>query len=297
SIPGGRHNGLVDGHYVYLVGGNPSGLVIYSILDPANPDSVNVYSPYYYHDVAIRNDTLAACAIGGQGIDILDLTDKSNIQLIGQFNYPGSGAHNAAFSEDGDFLFIGDEIGSGNYTRVFDISNLSNINKVADIIVNPNTVTHNSYVKDGHLFIAHYVDGLRVWNVEDPTDPYETAFYDTHLQTPLGPYEGAWGVYPYFESGKVIVSDMQTGLYVFNTSVPGESCCVGNRGDINGDGDPVITVADLTYLINFIFRGGQAPFCEEASDVNADNNTATVLDLTFIIDRIFRGGPAPSSCP
>lgn len=297
TIPGGRHNGLVDGHYVYLVGGSSSGLVVYSILDPANPDSVNNYSTFNYHDVAVRNDTMAACIINGIGVDILDLTDKSNIQLIGQFNYSGSGAHNAAFSEDGDFLFIGDEIGSGTHTRVFDISNLSSINKVADIIVNPNTVTHNSYVKDGHLFIAHYVDGLRVWNVEDPTDPYEVAFYDTHSQSPLSPYEGAWGVYPYFTSGKVIVSDMQTGLYVFNTSVPGESCCIGNRGDIDGDGDPIITVFDMIYLIDFIFRGGPPPSCDAASDVNADNNTADLIDLTFIIDRIFRGGQAPGSCP
>ena len=297
SIPGGCHNGLVDGHYIYQVGGNPSGLVVYSILDPANPDSVNVYSAIYYHDVAIRNDTMAACGIFGDGVDILDLTNKSNIQLIGQFNYPGSGAHNAAFSEDGDFLFVGDEIGGGRHTRVFDISNLSSVKKVADIIVNPNTVTHNSYVKGDHLFIAHYVDGLRVWNVKDPTDPYEVAFYDTHLQTPTSSFEGAWGVYPYFESGKVIVSDVQTGLYVFNTSLPGEICCVGNRGDIDGDGDPTITVTDMTYLIDFIFRGGPAPACEDESDVNADNIMATITDLTFVIDRIFRGGPAPSSCP
>ena len=239
---------------------------------------------------------MAACIINGIGVDILDLTDKSNIQLIGQFNYSGSGAHNAAFSEDGDFLFIGDEIGSGNYTRVFDISNLGSIYKVADIIVDPNTVTHNSYVKGEHLFIAHYVDGLRVWNVKDPTDPYEVAFYDTHLQTPMSSYEGAWGVYPYFESGKVIVSDMQTGLYVFNTSVSGESCCVGNRGDMNGDGYPAVTVTDAVYLIDFIFRGGPAPACEDEGDVNNDN-IVDIDDLIFIIDRICRGGPAPGSCP
>ena len=29
---------------------------------------------------------------------------------------------------------------------------------------------------------------------------------------------GAWGVYPYFESGNILVSDMQTGLYVFELS-------------------------------------------------------------------------------
>jgi len=43
------------------------------------------------------------------------------------------------------------------------------------------------------------------------------AYYDTFGETPeSGIFSGAWGTYPYFNSNKVIISDMSTGLYVVN---------------------------------------------------------------------------------
>jgi len=295
TIPGGRHENLVDGHYLYLVGGSAANLGIYSLVDPYNPTYITSYGPYYYHDVAIRHDTLAACAIYGQGVDMIDLTTKETPTLIGHFNYPGSGAHNAAFSEDGHYLFIGDEIGQGNWTRVFDISDLSNITKVSDIIVNPFTIVHNSFVKGEHLYIAHYAEGLRVWNIANPLEPYEVAFYDTHPQ-PVTGYNGAWGVYPYFTSGKIIVSDMENGLFVFESELLPGGCCVGRRGDVNGDGKSGSDVLDLTFLINAIFRGGPEPSCDYEADIDADGTPSTVLDMTYLINNIFRGGASIPFC-
>ena len=296
QIPGGTHNGYVDGHYVYLVGGSHDALDIYSILDPYNPEYVSTFETYYYHDVAIYNDTLAAFAIYSQGVDILDVTNKSNPKLISHFNYPGSGAHNGAFAHDGKYLFVGDEIGQGNWTRIFDVSDLDSVTYVGDIVVDPFAVVHNCELKGEHLYIAHYIHGLRIWNVSNPEEPYEVAFYDTHPQPDAG-YAGAWGVYPYFESGKVIVSDMQNGLFVFNTFLLGSTCCVGTRGDVNGDGSVIPNVLDLTYMVDVLFRGGPDPICDAEADVNNDGISATVLDLTYIIDRIFKSGPAPLPCP
>ena len=69
----------------------------------------------------------------------------------------------------------------------------------------------------------------------------------------------------------------------------------GMRGDVNLDGTDA-TVLDITYLVDFIFRGGPAPECDLEADVDGDGDPATVLDLTYLIDRIFRGGPPPPSC-
>lgn len=66
-------------------------------------------------------------------------------------------------------------------------------------------------------------------------------------------------------------------------------CCIGNRGDINGDGEDA-TVLDLTYLIDRIFRGGAIINCPVEADLNFDLDSATILDLTYLIDFIFRGG-------
>ena len=60
-------------------------------------------------------------------------------------------------------------------------------------------------------------------------------------------------------------------------------------GDISGD-DSGPNILDLTYIVDFIFRGGPAPHPFVAGDVNCDSNT-NILDLTYMVDFIFRGGP------
>ena len=73
-------------------------------------------------------------------------------------------------------------------------------------------------------------------------------------------------------------------------------CCVGIRGDCNGDGVDA-SILDLTCLVDFIFRGGTVPGCPIEADVNSDGISADILDLTYLVDRIFRGGPPPGPCP
>ena len=212
---GGAHNALVDGHYLYTMGGRGTGgLTIYDLADPAAALKMGEFQERYYHDLAVHGDTAYAAAIGGQGIDILDLSDKTQPRLIANFNYAGSGAHNCWTTEDGDYLFVGDEIGSaGNWTRIFDVRDPFNVQQVGTYIVDSLAIVHNSYVLGNYLYVAHYTEGVRVVDISDPANAVEVAFYDTYPPQKYG-YYGAWSVYPYFASGKIIASDLQTGLYV-----------------------------------------------------------------------------------
>ena len=74
-----------------------------------------------------------------------------------------------------------------------------------------------------------------------------------------------------------------------------DPCCIGIRGDIDGDSDDS-SVIDLNYLVDFMFRGGPAPPCPVEADLNFDGRSASILDLTFIIDDLYRGGPSPGNC-
>ncbi|MCP4568707.1 MAG: hypothetical protein GY841_14105 [FCB group bacterium] len=64
-------------------------------------------------------------------------------------------------------------------------------------------------------------------------------------------------------------------------------------GDANGD--RVINVGDVTYLMNFIFKSGDPPEPMEAGDANCDG-AVNIGDPVYIINYVFKGGPVPC-CP
>ena len=75
-------------------------------------------------------------------------------------------------------------------------------------------------------------------------------------------------------------------------SVDYECCLI--RGDINYDNIGP-DVSDITYLVDYIFKGGEAPPCLKSADSNNDSNVL-VDDLTYLVDYIFKGGPPPAPC-
>ena len=62
------------------------------------------------------------------------------------------------------------------------------------------------------------------------------------------------------------------------------------RGDANYDGK--LTVADIVYLISYLFKGGPPPFVSKAGDFNCDGQT-TVTDVIYLLNYLFKGGPPP----
>ena len=215
----GWHNVLVADDHLWLTGGrSPGGLQVYDLVDPTDPQFVSEYQPYYYHDFEVRDGVGFGPAIFGQGVDVLDVSDPADIRPISTFNYTGSGAHNTCTTEDLSHVYVGDEIGSsGNWTRIFDLSDLSDVEFVDDIVVEAQAVVHNCYVRGDLLYIAHYSEGLQVFDVSEPAAPARVGYYETFLGSGFG-FQGAWSVYPYFESGKILVSDRTYGLHVLRLS-------------------------------------------------------------------------------
>ena len=74
----------------------------------------------------------------------------------------------------------------------------------------------------------------------------------------------------------------------------GDACCCADRGNTDGDGG--VNVADLIYLVDYIFFGGDTPPCPEEGNVDADGGI-NVADMTHLAEYLFFGGPAPPPCP
>ncbi|MFQ5498203.1 MAG: hypothetical protein ACE5FH_00890, partial [Candidatus Zixiibacteriota bacterium] len=74
-------------------------------------------------------------------------------------------------------------------------------------------------------------------------------------------------------------------------------CCIGTRGDINGDGAN-IDIVDLTCMVDFLFGTGCVMPCFEEADINGDGNI-DIVDLICIVDYLFGipGPGCPAQCP
>ncbi len=76
---------------------------------------------------------------------------------------------------------------------------------------------------------------------------------------------------------------------------PCPGCCVPpTRGNVNGLG--AITVADLTYLVSYLFNSGPTPPCLDEANVNGIGSI-TIADLTYLVSFLFNSGPLPAACP
>jgi hypothetical protein len=62
------------------------------------------------------------------------------------------------------------------------------------------------------------------------------------------------------------------------------------RGDANGDGK--VSLADCHFLFNFLFRGGSAPECKAAADVD-DKKSINVTDSVYLFNYLVLGGQEP----
>ncbi len=78
------------------------------------------------------------------------------------------------------------------------------------------------------------------------------------------------------------------------TVIDTAGCCIV-RGNVDHTGTEP-NVSDLTYLVDYLFRGGSLPPCPAEGDVDG-NGEINVSDLTYLIDFLFRGGSTPPPCP
>lgn len=95
-------------------------------------------------------------------------------------------------------------------------------------------------------------------------------------------------------------NNFNTGDYIYTSSASVDeeilSCCVGVRGDINGDGAN-LDIVDLTCVVDFLFGSGCAMPCDLEADANGDGATADIVDLTFVVDYLFGTPPTLVGCP
>lgn len=216
------HTIFQENNFLYLCGGNvnPSGgIAIIDISNPESPVKRGDYLQGYVHDCYVRNDTIYAAVTGKNKFIILDAKDKDNITEIVEIdNLPGySLTHSCWVTDNGNFLITADESRDPpGIIVIWDIQDFNNIKMITTYRPpgDQTSIAHNPFVKGNILYISHHTAGLRLVDIRNPNVPSEFAFHDTYPKSNSSIAAGNWGSYPFFNSGKIISSDMQTGLYV-----------------------------------------------------------------------------------
>jgi choice-of-anchor B domain-containing protein len=237
---GNAHNIVINPSqpFAYAVGTQTfsGGPHVIDISDPLNPGFAGGFSAAFYtHDAQVITyngpdpDYQGKEIYIGSNEDevvILDVTDKANITSISTIGYSNIGyTHQAWLTEDETYLILGDEFdelqfGFNTRSIIFDLTDLDSPAVHMEYVGSTPAVDHNGYVKNGLYYQASYTSGLRVIDVTDIANQnmVEVGFFDTFPQNDGSNFDGAWNVYPYFDSGNVVISDINTGFYLVKSS-------------------------------------------------------------------------------
>jgi choice-of-anchor B domain-containing protein len=211
--------------YACLVTPMPNGnmqnkipLRVFSISNPLDPvliwegpdDIPEVHDAYVRNNIAILN-------CGMDGIRIYDFSNPSNPILKNDLTfYQDQGYnHQGWLSPDGETYVFADETSGKrikkcrigpDYSIVIESYFGSNFEN--------NSVPHNLMIDTDFAYVAYYNEGLRIFDIRQA--PREVAAFDTYPEDSYFNMNGAWGVYSNFPSGRIIISDRQFGLFLFD---------------------------------------------------------------------------------
>jgi len=234
---GNAHNIAIneDTGFAYVVGSNQcsGGLYMINIGNPQSPSFAGCFSQDgYTHDTQCvvysgpdtRYTGREICvAYNEDTITIVDVTSKSNPVQLSRSPYSGSRyTHQGWFLNDSQqYLIMNDELdeqgfGSNTVSHLWDASSLTAPFEVGRYTGPTAAVDHNLYTLNDYVFEANYRAGLRILSSERITQGTldEVAWFDVVPNSDSPQFSGLWSSYIYFASGNVIVSDIESGLFV-----------------------------------------------------------------------------------
>ncbi|MEM7297573.1 MAG: choice-of-anchor B family protein, partial [Bacteroidota bacterium] len=208
------------------------GLHIIDLSDPTNPTFAGCFDDDgYTHDaqcVVYRGPDAdyagkEICFNSNEDeVVIVDVDDKSNIQLISKRSYSGvQYTHQGWLTDDHKYFLSNDELDESNLnqntrTFIWDVEDLDNPTLLGHYQHGNRSIDHNLYVHGKNVYESNYTSGLVILDTigiaEGTLRP--VAYFDTYRSSDGTFFDGSWSNYPYFPSGNIIVSDITNGLFI-----------------------------------------------------------------------------------
>ncbi|MEL6810613.1 MAG: choice-of-anchor B family protein [Bacteroidota bacterium] len=218
--------------YAYAIGTSTfsGGAHFVNIQDPVNPVAAGGHSADgYTHDAQIvtydgpdTDYTGQEILFGSNATEIVivDVTNKANPQTISTIDYNNvSYTHQGWLTEDHRYFLLGDEtdeidFGFNSRTLIFDFEDLDNPQFHFEYSGATGATDHNGYVKGDKFFLANNAAGLRVMDISDIANQnmVQEGYFDSNPATNSSGFTGSWNVYPFFDSGHIVISDRVEGF-------------------------------------------------------------------------------------
>jgi choice-of-anchor B domain-containing protein len=249
------HNVIIDEEsaMLYVVGTNiaSGGLVAFDLSNPASPMLMGDYGEagythdahaviYQGPDVEHQGKSLVFGANANK-LAILDATDPTDIASLSISYYSDlSYTHQCWLTEDHRYLLLGDELDEQNQgfntrTLIWDVQDLENPFLLGEHFSEVAAIDHNQYVVGNLLFQSNYRAGLRMLSLTYVAEGIlsEIGYFDVDPNSDAALFSGTWSNFPYFESGLVVVTSIEGGIYIvrprfMHVEAVNDSVCSGS---------------------------------------------------------------------
>jgi choice-of-anchor B domain-containing protein len=218
------HNVFISNGFLYEADSHTPTVKVFDVTDSANPVFVrNIVTTdsSYIHDITVIDDRLYTSGFGGT-TDIYDVASIGTTAptLLGTVN-SGSNSHSNWVTSDNSLLISARELSDGE-VRIIDVSDPGNptlLSTIDKTLLGIDAFSpHNPVLFDDKLlFVSWYQAGVQAIDISDPSSPALVGSFDTFPGAVSG-FDGNWGVYPFLGLDKVLLSDLDGGLFVVDAT-------------------------------------------------------------------------------
>ena len=255
---GNAHNIVINEStgFAYAVGTGTcsGGLHMVNIQNPTSPVNAGCFSSDgYTHDAQcvsyIGPDSQHVgkeiCFNSNEDtLTIVDVTTKNSPVQISRTGYANSQyTHQGWLTEDQRYYLMNDELdeqrnGHNTKTYIWDLIDLESPQIIGFYNGAKASIDHNLYIKGNYAYLTNYTSGLSIVEISDIGNGnlQEVASFDGYPANDGASFNGAWSNYPYFDSGVVIMSDFDGGLFILDPHIcPTTAATEGLDAQANGD--------------------------------------------------------------
>jgi len=295
------HNAHIDGDRVY-VSHYESGVIVADISDPYNAHIIAQYDTW-----ATEESSYEGCwgVYPHTGDSTFYLSNRTGILYV----------INELTSERLDSMYIGDlTVDEGETVRAdINLYNSLPVNLLtiplkwsgpSDLILDSVSLagTRSYFFNPPQVITSWTANGQRVYRLQsngaqimEGDGPVLSAWFSAPVLSSLdanpitfAPLNG-WNAYIEGACGQLSPDTVSGSISV-------TTCCIGMKGDVNGDGSASFDAVDLSFLLDFLFSDGAESPCASEGDLNRDGMPNDGVDLSYAVDFLFNGGPLPGNC-